>query len=286
MRNGFQAKLEKLGLSASEAQAYLALLRNGGTLGASAVAAATKVTRTNAYPILNALIDKGLVETEVGYGSRFSVVPAGRALPALIARKSDELLQCRHIAGDLVRQLAKLSKAAGDNGEVEQIQVLRDPRVFAQRFERLQDEAKEQIEVFVKAPILNPRYSNPRQEKAIRRGVRVRGIYERAIVDTPEIKPYLSKWIAGGETARVHEGELPHKLAIFDRRSILIPLVPPAGQVGRILFAYIRHPQLAASLGMLFDFLWERAEPLAAERKNAGAKRPQRSHRKKHQIRQ
>jgi sugar-specific transcriptional regulator TrmB len=277
MHDEHQAKLEELGLSTVEAQTYLALLRNGGNLGARAVADAAGFTRTNAYPILDALIEKGLVEAEVGYGGRFSVVPPGRAFRCLIARKRDELSQCKRIAGDLVKQLGSLAKAVGNNGEVEQIQVLRDRRVFGERFERLQDEAKELIEVFIKSPILNPRYSNPRQEKAIRRGVRVRGLYERAIVNAPEIQPYLSKWIAGGESARVYDGQLPHKLSIFDRQSILIPLVPPTGQVGRILFAYIRHPQLAASLGMLFDFLWQRAKPIACETRNAGRKRSRNS---------
>jgi len=273
MHDEYQGKLEELGLSTAEAQTYLALLRNGGNLGARAVADAAGFTRTNAYPILDALIEKGLVEAEAGYGSRFSVVSPTLAFRCLIARKSDELSKCKQIAGDLVKQLGSLAKAIGNNGEVEQIQVLRDRRVFAERFEQLEDEAKQSIEVFVKSPILNPHYSNPKQERAIRRGVCIRGLYERAILDAPEIRPYLAKWIAGGEMARVYEGELPHKLTIFDRRRILIPLVPPTGQVGRVLFAYIRHPQLAASLGMLFDFLWERAEPLAPERQDVSTKR-------------
>ena len=94
----------------------------------------------------------------------------------------------------------------------------------------------------------------------MKRGVRCRGLYERAILEAPEIKTYLSKWIVAGEEMRVHEGELPHKLAIFDQQDILIPLEAPGGN-GRNL--HIRHPQLASSLGMLFDFLWERARPLA-----------------------
>jgi hypothetical protein len=82
-------------------------------------------------------------------------------------------------------------------------------------------------------------------------------------VEAPEIKPYLSQWISCGEEARVYDGELPHKLAIFDRQNILMPLVTGNGQM-KVLF--IRHPQLAASLTMLFEFLWERAKPITASR--------------------
>jgi len=260
------AQLERVGLSPAEAQIYLALVRNGAPMGASAVVAATGVPRSSVYPTLTRLTDRGLVEAEAGYGGRFSAVPATQALASLIAQEKEELVLREKVASKLASELRLVTELAGNNGEAEQIQVLRDPRVFAERFERLQDEAKRQIDVFIKAPILNPSYSNPVQERAMRRGVLYRGLYESAIVDAPEIKPYLSKWIAAGETARVHQGELPHKLAIFDRQSILVPLVPP--RPGRILFLSIRNTQLAASLGMLFELLWERADPLERSRRS------------------
>ena len=42
-----------------------------------------------------------------------------------------------------------------------------------------------------------------------------------------------------------------------------MPLVAPSGQ-GSTLF--IRHPQMAMSLGMLFDSFWERGKPFLARR--------------------
>lgn len=259
MREKHVAALEAIGLSVAEAQIYLTLLRSAGPMRASAVVTATGVPRSSVYPTLSALVDKGLVEAETGYGGRFSAIPVEQALPSLVGRARKELAQREQAAGDLIRELKSRSEANGLGTEAELIQVLRDPRVIAERFERLQVEAKRTVEAFVKAPILNPSYSNPTQEKARQRGVHYRGLYERAIMDAPEIQPYLSKWIAAGEEARAHDGELPHKLAIFDRQNILMPLITSNGQ-GRTLF--IRHPQLAMSLGMFFDFLWERAEPI------------------------
>ena len=107
----------------------------------------------------------------------------------------------------------------------------------------------------------------------MRRGVRYRGLYEQAVLDAPEIRPYLHAWIAAGEEARVYHGELPHKLAIFDRLNILLPLASPNGKA-RTLF--IRHPQLAVSLGILFDSFWDRAEPIAP--KPGRKKRPAPKH--------
>jgi sugar-specific transcriptional regulator TrmB len=264
------SQLEDMGLFRAEAQIYLTLVQNSGPMRASAIVAAAGVPRGSIYAALTRLTDIGLIEGEAGYGGRFSAVPAQKALSLLIARSRDELRKREKMASELANDLESLPGPAGLNGESELIQVLRDPRVFGERFEQLQEEAKQQIDVFIKAPLLNPRYGNPAQERPMKRGVRCRGLYEKAIMDVPEIKASLLKWITAGEIARVYEGELPHKLAIFDRQSVLVPLVPP--QPGRILFLSIRNSQLAASLGMLFDLLWERAEPIACDPPNARSK--------------
>lgn len=259
MPGEFQTELENLGLLQSEAQIYLALIRNGN-LAASALASVTGIPRSSVYPTLNALVDKGLVETGAGYGSRFSAIPPEQALPSLIAREKEEILQREELAGQLVKQLS-LAAAPVETGPEEFIQVIRSPRGVAERFERLELEAEERIEVFVKPPAF-VRPGNPLQEKAGKRGVLLRGLYERAAVEAPDVKPYLAKWISVGEEVRIHEGELPHKLAIFDRHSVLVHLTMPGDQM-RTLF--IRHTELATSLGMLFDSLWMDATPLQPE---------------------
>lgn len=260
MQEKHLANLEKVGLSTAEAQIYLALVRRGAPMGASAVVAATGVPRSSVYPTLTRLTDMGLVEAEAGYGGRFSPVPAEQALPSLITREREELSQREQIAGELTKELKSLGEAAESNGESELIQVLRDPRVIGQRFERLQLEAKRQVDIMVRAPILNPRRDNPAQAKAQRRGIRFRCLYESAAIEDAEIKPYLEGWIAAGEEARVYDGKLPHKVAIFDAEVVLLPLIM-AGEQMRALF--IRHQELAEGLSMLFEFLWQQSEPIS-----------------------
>ena len=271
MKKALVTELKQLGLSAAEARIYLALLHNGG-LSASALAHAIGAQRTTVYPILTSLAHKGIVEADEGYGSRFTAVAPDQALPFLIAREQEELLQRQrlaeeellqrqHLADKLVEKLESTAGPASNNGETELIQVLRDPRVVAERFERLEMEVQQRMEVFCKPPVFI-REGNPAQAKAILRGVRIRGLYERGHLDVEIVRSNLEKWLSDGEEARVYDGELPHKLAIFDRQTVLMPLITPSGQ-GRTLF--IRNPQLAASLGMLFDFIWERSEPLSAK---------------------
>ena len=278
--NDPQTQLEELGLSSSEANVYLTLVRAGGTLGASAVSASTGIPRTNVYPILNSLADKGIVEAEAGYGSRFAAISPDVALPSLVAREQDEqqqrLSHQKRVAGELMQQLRSLIAPAAADLDAEQIQVFRDPRVAVDRFKRLELEAQRTIDVFTKAPFFGAA-DNPAQLEALQRGVRVRGLYESAVLVHPEIEPYLAKWLARGEEARLYDGELPHKLAIFDEQNILLPLVTP-GRPTRTLF--IRHPQLARSLGIMFETLWERAAPLAlgAIKKPPASRRRLRKH--------
>ena len=271
MRSTHQIELERLGLSAAEAQIYLALVRKGGTWRATAVAATLRIPRSTVYLALNALLDRGLVEAETGYGGRFSAVPAERALPSLIAAEREELLQRQEelsqrekVADELAQELKSQATPAGTDVEAKVIQVLRDPRAVLDCFNRLQREAKRFVDGITKAPLLmtGPPGGNPLEEEGQKRGVHYRCLYEKAVIDQPSVKPYLKAWIDGGEEARVFDGELPHKMMIFDQRIVMVPLIMPDAKTRALL---IRHPQLAKSLTLLFEFWWAQAQPLEIE---------------------
>jgi sugar-specific transcriptional regulator TrmB len=266
MRQRHQVELERLGLSAVEAQIYLALLKKGGTWKATAVAATMQIPRSTVYLALNSLLDRGLVEAETGYGGRFSAVPAEKALPSLVAAEREELLQRQQelanreqVAGELAQELGSVASPVAIDVGADVIQVLRDPRAVAERFERLELEAERTVDVFIKAPLFISD-GNPAQQKAQRRGVSFRGVYERAALEEPQNKPHLAKWIAGGEEARIYDGELPHKMAIFDSEIVLMPLIRPHEQTKTVL---IRHPQLAQTLTVAFNHFWEQSQPIA-----------------------
>jgi sugar-specific transcriptional regulator TrmB len=256
-----EIELEEIGLLPAEAHIYLALIRNG-PLGASAIANVTKVPRSSVYPTLNALIDKGLVEGGAGYGSRFSAVRAELALPTLMRREREELLHRESVAKKLAEHLSSLAEPIEPAAE-ELIEVIRNPRAVAERFERLQLETERQIVGFIKAPFFN-RGGNPIQEKAQRRGVHYKGLYEKAALEEAGIRPYFNKWLATGEEARIYDGDLPHKLAIFDSKIALMPLILPGQQMKAVL---IRHAQLVQTLSLGFEYLWDRSEPVASPSK-------------------
>lgn len=255
MTGALASELTQLGLTPTEAQVYVALLQNGA-LGASAIAAATGLARTSVYPAVGALVDKGLVDGGEGYGSRFSAIPADRALPHLMEHDKEALLQRERLTHKLIEHIASLEERE-DAAPEEVIQVIRSPRAVAERFARLQLEAERQIDVFTKPPYFTST-ENHEMRRALRRRVRARGLYEKAALEHPAIKPFLAGWIDAGEEIRIYDGELPHKLAIFDSQVVLMPLIGPGEQTKTLL---IRHPQLAQSLSLAFEYIWERSEP-------------------------
>lgn len=275
MAEDLQTELQELGLLPAEAQVYLALARNGA-LGGSALASITGFPRSSVYLTLNSLLDKGLIEGGAGHGSRFSVVQPDKALPSLVLQEKEAIAQREKVAAHLGQRLSSLVEPA-ETGPDEMIQVIRSARGVADRYERLQLEAKRQIEGFVKAPLfVTP--GNPVQRKAQRRGVHYRALYERAVLDEPGVKKYLTDWMALGEEVRIYDGELPHKLAIFDRKRVLAHLSMPGDQMRTL---YIRHPELAASLGITFEALWAESEPLTqpskARSRQVPARKPSRN---------
>jgi sugar-specific transcriptional regulator TrmB len=258
-------QLQELGLQPIEAQVYQALVRNGAQAG-NAIARIIRFPRSSVYLALNSLLDKGLIEGGTGHGSRFSIVSPDKALPSFIAQETEAITAAMADREKLAVQLGlKLGSLVEPNADIapdDLIQVIRNPRAVADRYDRLRLEAQRSIETFTKAPIFSRPGPDRVLEQALRRGVRCRNVDEREVLNHPAIEPYIAKWLAKGEESRVFNGKLPHKLALFDRQSAFVALSLPGDQMRTV---FIRHPELANSLGILFDTFWDRSQPLTIE---------------------
>ena len=269
MQHRHQVELERLGLSEVEAQIYLTLLKKGGTWKATAVAATMQIPRSTVYLAINSLKDRGLLEGGTGYAGRFSSVPAERALPALVAAEREELIQRQHelserehVAGELAEQLKSVAPVAASDFGSGMIEVLRDKRAILDRFAKLEESVKRSIDTFVKPPHFNRDRQPKLENDLLAKGIRVRGIYEHSWSDDPGIKPFMASWIAAGEETRTYPGALPHKMIIFDSHDILMPLIFPGDQMRALL---VRHGQLAETLILAFELIWEKSKPIVIE---------------------
>lgn len=253
-----EALLEQLGLTKTESKVYLCLL-DQSPLAAAAIADLAGTSRSSVYLVLRSLVGKGLIDAGAGYSSRYHAAPPQRALTGLLERNRAELLaQEQHVEAALP-DLTELFEQNQNVEDGEIVEILRTPALIGERFERLQAETTETIDVVVRGP-LQVGGSNEAELAALQRGVRARGIYDRNVLAEPSIDTNLRAWTTQGEQARLYPGDLPMKFAIFDSNTVLMPLVVP-GMSGMIAII-VRNPELAATLTFLFDTLWDRSEPL------------------------
>lgn len=260
-RHEFMRGLEKLGLSANEAKVYLALLERG-RLGAPALIEITRVPRGTIYPVLTSLTDRGIIQAGAAYGGRYQAVPPEQAVRALIRWEKDALVERERFADDLAKELEPLAAKVAEDVVAEPIEILRDQRAITERFEQLHREAQKEIAGFVKGrpAVASTTGGHPLEFEALRRGVKIRGIYEKAVLDDEDVAPYLDSWMKSGEEARVFDGILPHKLAVFDGRAAIVPVM--GSEPGSTCYLVIRDPMVAGGLLTLFNTYWERSRPL------------------------
>ena len=277
MSDDSHTKLKHLGLSNAEAAVYSTLAHSHSPLGASAVAAAMGLTRTNIYPVLKALVEKGMVQNGEGYGSQFAALAPEEALPRLIAAEREKLAQRELLAGELIKEFRLKADPIPDAPEAKLIEVLRDPRIRGERFQQLQREAEREVDTLASVasvPLQQRRIGNPALCESLRRGIKHRVIYEPALLKHEYIAPFLKGWIELGEQARVYKGLLPLKFALFDDKIAWMPLEVNASH-HPVISLVIRHQALGQTLRLLFDHLWKQSEPLKLGAKRA---RPRRSH--------
>jgi sugar-specific transcriptional regulator TrmB len=258
--------LEELGLPGAEARAYLCLLGQS-PLSATTIADLTGISRSSVYVVLRSLVEKGLIDAGAGYSSRYHAAPPEQALGALLERERDALAARERRLANALPQLTELfEQSSGPAGEI--VEILRTPRLVGERFDRLQAEARRTVDVVVRGPV-QVGGPNEAEVAALRRGVRARAIYDRAVLEDASVAANLGSWIAEGEQARVYPGELPMKFALFDEQLVMMPLVAPG--VTGVVAVIVRNQELAAALGMLFDTLWDRSAPLVPEPREAVA---------------
>ncbi len=265
------AVLKDLGFSDVEAKVYLALIQQG-SLSAPALAELTGAPRSSIYLVLRGLKDKGLIEGGAGYGSRFSAIAPGKALNTLFQQERELIDRREVLAGQVLPELEAAFREGIDESDEQMIEVLRSGPSISERYDRLQLEAEQSIDVLVKAPAVLTRRGNPAEIQSLKRRVRNRGLYEEQALTAPEIEPHLSTWVAAGEQIRTYRGELPVKMALIDRRAALLAL-PTPGSGSNYTAIIVRHASVGAALGMLFDHLWEQSQPYRPESRTRSTQR-------------
>ncbi|MFI8322083.1 LuxR family transcriptional regulator [Streptomyces sp. NPDC085529] len=114
--------------------------------------------------------------------------------------------------------------------------------------------------------------SQPLDQLALERGVRIRSVYQESFRNDQPTVDYV-RWYCelGGEARTVPV--VPLLMVIVDREAALVPVDPEDGRAGAL---EVRSPGLVHALVVLFDRLWEAGTPFGeAPRRDAHDLSPQ-----------
>jgi hypothetical protein len=241
-----------------EQRAYRLLVRLGGAC-VDEFARQSGAVPAEAERMLAELHRKGLASA----GPSFHALPPDVALGEVLLREQEALESARQ----LVAELSEEYRSSNRRHSVEHlVEIVVGGRLLRERIREMQDSAREEILWFCRAnPLAMDGPANAEEPAALRRGVRYRAIYERALLEKPGELASIVETVEMGEQARTLPS-LPVRLAIADRALAICPLVPDSALgVGEPSAALIRPGELLDAMVALFESYWERATPLLAD---------------------
>lgn len=250
-------RLVALGLTQYEARCYLGLIsREQVTPGE--LARLTGVPRQRVYDVLAGLVERGLARS-VPDSASYRPQPPDVVVQRLLDVRSKELSRAAREGDELAaRLMPRFQQGQSENGPLDYIEVLRDGKRAADRVEALVAAAEQEVIAMVRPPFVAP---PPAQEAAVNPAIRQRGLYEKALFDTPELAELVRAYAALGEEVRITD-HLPLKLTIVDGQTVAFNLPDPVAAPESVTVLVVHHRMLAQALCMTFDAVWASATPL------------------------
>ncbi|MCK4352195.1 TrmB family transcriptional regulator [candidate division WOR-3 bacterium] len=251
--------LQRTGLTLNEAKAYFTLLgRESYT--ASELSVVSGIPRQKSYPVLESLVEKGLCICEQGKVRRFRAVPPATGFKNLLIRQEREQEEKGKLTEILIEKLSPMYKAGAED-PLRYVEFIRDPSYLKQRFIELVSGCKKELLAWVKPPYVLGPEENRYEVKALKRGIKKLAIYECSSENIGALKEDIKELHKAGEESRIIDN-LPMKLAIFDKFSVLYALEDPVS--GRELHTsmLIKHPNLAITLKDAFNHFWQLSKPI------------------------
>ncbi|MEU7526923.1 helix-turn-helix domain-containing protein [Saccharothrix sp. NPDC042600] len=196
-------------------------------------------TRSGGRPVVF-----GPVRPEIGFGG-------------LVVREERRLERMRALQAEFEE---RYRRAVRGTDPAELLEVVRGADAISQRAEQLMRSARHEVRFVDKPPYAEPpSVLHPAERELLDRGVRFRGVYDRAALELHALDEDLEPGLALGEQARV-VGEAPLKMILVDGHAGLIPL--DSGEPELRTALVVRPCTLLDALGALFEVLWQQALPL------------------------
>ncbi len=286
MSNGvIITKFKELKLSPYETRCYLSLLEKH-TLSVAEVARIAGIPRANAYEALEKLLAKGFCVSKPGKIRKYSAAdPASlekKALEALdrsfegrlnkLYEKQEEILSekkaARENVTDLLDKLTPIYRNSRSNeNPMDFIEIIKNSYQIHKRYMELVGKAEKEMLVFDKPPYTVDNETIKEQETQQAELLKAGKIRIKTIHEIPKTKEELHlklKFIR--ETAELDcdenrvIAELPMKMAVFDEKVAIFQLKDHISVGESFTFQVVEHSNLAKTLKITFETLWEQAE--------------------------
>jgi DNA-binding CsgD family transcriptional regulator len=258
-----QGSLAPLGLDAISEDLYRLMLAHPDD-GLAALARRHRITEVDVRRALDRLAELSLIKPSAGTGSGFRPVAPEIAMDLLISRQQARLAaeqarmeQSRAAAAHLIAKCSAPDREARQSGSTRLIGV----DAVRERLNYLSHNAVTEVMRFAPggtcadSDVAAHRRCN---EEMVRRGVRVRTVYQESIRHHAPTWEYAN-WLCdiGGEVRTT--STLPTSLVIYDRRQAVVPIDPTNARAGGILLS---GDGVVAALTALFEPIWTDAVPI------------------------
>jgi sugar-specific transcriptional regulator TrmB len=212
------------------------------------------------YETLKKLWQMGFLEQQVaGRRKIYTAVDPEIAIQRVLEHGREREEARRERGQELAAKLTPVFLTAqAATSELAYVSFIRNPRLIGRRFIQLQEQVHREILLFSKGPYALSPQDNTYELDALKRGVTVRVIYELGEAVGQELQTTIQRYVASGEQVRVHP-ELPVKLAIFDRRTVLLSMNDPATTQPSMITLVIEHPDMALIVRKSFESYWSEA---------------------------
>ena len=252
-------RLRAVGLTSSEAKAYLAVIRLGPCRVVE-IARQAQLQRTEIYRLMSSLVSMGLVEQSLDVPRQYRPVSVKDAIPQLVKRTSDRLRSITDTSNQLVSRLETLRGEIETLGEPEVRIITGAYNAITNYLELLSSAQSEVWAMFGERQITNAPRSIVREAAAIlsSRRLKARAILE---VDQRNLKRVMS--LTPLIEVR-HYQPLHVYLYGFDDRCVSMALLGSDSPPDRARVLFVSHRPCVRMIRSFFDALWNQAMPLAA----------------------
>ena len=256
--NKFVNSLRKLGFSERQAKIYSALLKKID-------ASITDLQKISGVPhnkvseVVNYLLREGYCnEKKIGNRRYFNIVSPKSSLNRVLKNMEKNLAESQNITNEM----EEIFNNSDDIKEpFEYIEVFHGNS--NQQFCNLVSNSEDEILSFTKPPWVA---STPEEEKMqgdvqnayFKRKGTMKTIYEIKSSEEHDVISVLERDGKAGEQCKISDN-LPIKMYIFDRKSLLIADISPLSQTNELRMVLIKQQTIVNAFIALFDFFWQQS---------------------------